>query len=111
MKIPGLLYDIHLYVVSDAIIKRKYKQLAKTKCNTELLGFYSFDTNSTYINKNYPEDVQLHTLFHELTHSFIAHLHAYPEEQTCDLVSSYLVKLTTDNKFRNSLLVGLKKHQ
>lgn len=87
MLIPGIYHPLQLKLVTQ-------KWLSSFLKDPNVLGAYMHRDSRIYIVKELPAQVKLHTLYHEISHHIQDTLESIDdEEQRCDLLGSYIMKL------------------
>lgn len=64
------------------------------KGNTQLNGYFDSEKNTVFVTHEQTPERAVHTFFHELIHYQEAETSRLTEEDRCDLIGSYLMKLT-----------------
>ena len=96
--IPGIYHPIEVRLVSRKWLKRYTKEAT-------ILGQYEHFQGLIYLASDLTPEVMIHTLFHEVSHHILDTLEDIKdEEQRCDLLGSYLLKLhQKKDKIKKSL--------
>lgn len=90
--IQGIYHKILVKVVSK-------KWLSRYINDKDIMGIYEHADGKIYIVRELPAEVKRHTIYHEIGHHITDTLEGIEdEEQRCDLLGAYLMKLAEDRE-------------
>jgi len=92
--ISGIYHDLTVKIVSKKWMKSRFKDKENVT-----LGCYENIEGEIYVARELTSEVKKHTVYHEISHHILDTLAAVEDEETrCDLLGSYLMKLTQDRE-------------
>ncbi len=90
--IQGIYHKLLVKVVSR-------KSITEMTNDDTCIGAYVHEDGEIFIARTLTPQVALHTLYHEIAHSIIETLeNMSAEEDRCDVLGSYLMRLTEDRE-------------
>lgn len=89
--VQGIYHPVLVKIVSKKWLSRYVK-------DKDILGIYEHDQAKIYLVRELSPQVKLHTLYHELSHHIISTLEGIEEEQKCDLLGTFLMKVSEDRE-------------
>jgi len=90
-------------------LNKKYKNLLKE--GEGYNGFYDEVKNTIFLAAELPQERLLHTFFHELIHYMEAETHRLNEENRCDVLGAYLIKLFQNTSLQEFLNARQEKRK
>jgi hypothetical protein len=94
--VEGIYHKLIVRVVTQ-------KWLAKYIKDKNIMGLYEHGDAKIYIVKELAPPVKAHTFYHEVSHHILETMNGVEEEQKCDILGGYLMKLVEESE-------RIKKH-